>query len=115
MRETVVPYPCKCGGKLKKAKTEVEFFGMDFGARECEVCTKCGGEYLSNETMQEIESQVRAKGYFALEKSVQIGKSGNSLVLRIPAELARFLSLHYKSQARIYPTGKDSLRVEVVG
>lgn len=113
MKEKVLPYPCKCGGRLKKSRTEVEFFGINFGLKECEVCTKCGSEYLSNETMEEIEKEVKKKGYFALEKNVQIGKSGNSLVLRIPSEIAKFLHLHYKSLARVYPTGKDSLRIEV--
>ncbi|MBI4147774.1 hypothetical protein HY490_00615 [Candidatus Woesearchaeota archaeon] len=58
MVEELLPYPCRCGGKLKKSQTSVEFFGIDFGIRECEVCTKCGSEFLSDEIMEEIEQEV---------------------------------------------------------
>ncbi|HEV2139035.1 MAG TPA: hypothetical protein VGR53_09335 [Nitrososphaerales archaeon] len=56
--ERVLGIRCRCGGKLKKTATEVEFFGIDFWMKEAEVCTECGSEYLSQELMKEIESEV---------------------------------------------------------
>lgn len=82
------------------------------GVRETEVCTKCGSEYLSNEVLSEIESEVKKKKLFGLEKQAQITKSGNSLVIRIPPEIAKFTDVHYKDNIRIYPAGKNRIEIE---
>jgi DNA-directed RNA polymerase subunit RPC12/RpoP len=50
---------CKCGGKLNKGITDVEFFGIDFGIKPATICAKCGSEYISQELMEEIESEVK--------------------------------------------------------
>ena len=113
MVEEILPYKCNCGGTLKKSHTQVEFFGIDFGTRECEVCTKCSSEYLSDETLNDIEQEVKKKRLFGLEKQAQITKSGNSLVIRIPPEIAKFSGIHYKDQVRIYPIGRNRIELEL--
>jgi len=113
MIEELLPYPCRCGGKLKKSQTSVEFFGIDFGIRECEVCTKCGSEFLSDEIMKEIEQEVKKRKLFGLEKKVQVTKSGNSLVIRIPPDLAKFSGINYKDMVRLYPVEKHRLEIEI--
>ncbi len=113
MKETILPYKCKCGGILKKSRTQVDFFGIDFGIRECEVCTKCNSEYLSDEVLDQIESEVKKRKLFGLEKEAQITKSGNSLVIRIPPEIAKFAGIHYKDRVRIYPSSKSKIEVEI--
>ncbi len=52
-----IDYPCSCGGKLKQSFCQVEFFGIDFGVKKCEVCTKCGSEFLDDKTVEEIEGR----------------------------------------------------------
>ncbi len=69
MNEEEVPYKCGCGGNLKKTKVEVEFFGIDFGLRDAEVCTACGAEYLNQETLKEIEEEIKDQKIFAIEKN----------------------------------------------
>ena len=113
MVEKILSYKCNCGGILKKSQTQVEFFGIDFGIKECEVCTKCGSEYLDNETLGEVEEEVKKKNLFGLEKQAQITKSGNSLVVRIPPEITKFSGIHYKDQVRIYPTAKNKIEIEL--
>lgn len=113
MADEILPYPCNCGGTLKKSMTNVEFFGIDFGVRSCEVCTKCGSEYLSDAVLEEIEVEVKKKKVFGLEKQAQVTKSGNSLVIRIPPEIVRFSGIKYKDQLRIYPTAKNKIAVEL--
>lgn len=113
MSEEIIPYKCNCGGTLKKSHTQVEFFGIDFGIKECEVCTKCGSEFLSDETLGEIEEEVKKKKLFGLEKQAQITKSGNSLVIRIPPEIAKFAGIQYKDLVRIYPIGKNKIEIEM--
>ena len=104
---------CKCGGELKKSKIKVEFFGIDFGLRDGEVCRSCGAEYIDQEVMEEVELEVKNRG--GLERKVQIGKSGNSLILRIPVDIAKYLNLHHKSLVQLFPINKDRLEVEIIG
>jgi len=114
MNEEKVPYKCNCGGNLKKTKVEVEFFGIDFGLKDAEVCMACGAEYLDQETLKEIEKEIKERKIFALEKKVQITKSGQSLVIKIPPEIGEFLNIHYKSLVQLFPVDKDRLEVKVV-
>jgi hypothetical protein len=111
--ETLKQIRCKCGGKLKKSKTEIEFFGIDFGIKPCEVCTRCGSEYLSQKLLEEIEAAVKDKGLFGLEKKGRITKSGNSLVIRIPKEIADSLKIEKDCSITIYPSDKKRLIVEI--
>lgn len=113
MQEEILPYKCSCGGTLKKSHTQVEFYGIDFGVRECEICTKCGSEYLSDETLEEIEHEVKKKGLFGLEKQAHITKSGNSLVVRIPPEIVKFSGIQYKDLVRIYPIAKNKIELDL--
>lgn len=109
----LLPYPCSCGGTLKKGVASVEFFGIDFGIRSCEICTRCGSEYLSDAVLMEIEKEVKKKKLFGLEKQAQVTKSGNSLVLRLPPDIVKFTGISYKDNVRIYPTAKNKIEVEV--
>ena len=59
--EQVLDYPCSCGGKLKTSFCHVEFYGIDFGERSCEVCTSCGSEFLDDKTLADIEVEVKRK------------------------------------------------------
>ena len=113
MVEEILPYQCNCGGTLKKSHTQVEFFGIDFGIRECEVCTKCGSEYLDEKTLEKVEKEVKKKKLFGLEKQAQVTKSGNSLVIRIPPEIANFAGVNYKDIVRIYPVSKRKIEFEI--
>ena len=111
--EEILPYPCNCGGTLKKSSTNVEFFGIDFGIRTCEICTKCGSEYLDDTILNEIEQEVKRKKVFGLEKQAHVTKSGNSLVIRLPPEIVKFSGIHYKDQIRIYPVAKNKIELEL--
>lgn len=91
----------------------ISIFGIDFGIRECEICTKCGSEYLNDKTLEEIEREVKKRKLFGLEKEAQITKSGNSLVIRIPQEIVKFTGINYKDLVRIYPSGKNKIEVEL--
>ena len=113
--EELLPYKCRCGGILKKSITEVEFFGINFGIKECEVCTKCNAEYLDNEVIQDIQEQTKKLGIFGLERNLQISKSGNSLILRIPVDIAKFMNIRYKTHVRVFPNSKKCLQIEILG
>ena len=106
---------CKCGGKLKWGFTEVGFFGIEFGVRRASVCTDCGSEYVSQELMEELESEVKRRGLFGLERRGRVAKSGNSLVIRIPKEIADSLKIKRDLPIAIYPSEPRKLIIEVEG
>ncbi|MBI3023347.1 MAG: AbrB/MazE/SpoVT family DNA-binding domain-containing protein [Thaumarchaeota archaeon] len=113
--ESVLDVRCKCGGRLKRSATEVEFFGIDFGTKKADVCTKCGSEYLSQELMEELEAEVKRRGLFGLERRGRVAKSGNSLVIRIPKEIADTLKMKRDLPIVIYPSEPRKLVVELEG
>jgi hypothetical protein len=45
-------------------QSEVEFFAIDFGIHPVKVCCRCGSEFLSQQVMAQIESEVRKRGLF---------------------------------------------------
>ena len=104
---------CTCGGKLIKTQCEVEFYGIDFGVRECEVCTDCNIEYLDQETLGEVEKEVKKRGLFNLGQRVSITKSGNSLVVRLPKDITAFSGIKYKDSAMIYPSSRKKIELEL--
>lgn len=114
MKEEILPYKCSCGGTLKKSQCSVEFYGIDFGIRDCEMCTSCGSEYLDQEVMKSLEEEVKKRKIFALERNVKVTKSGNSLVIRVPREIAEFLNIGYLSSLRMFPVEKGRLEIEVL-
>ena len=104
---------CKCGGKLKRGVTELEFFGVDFGIKKADICTECGSEYLSQEVLEEVEMKIKKRGLFGLEKKGRVAKSGNSLVVRIPHEIAESLKIKRDMPITIYPSELKKLVIEV--
>ena len=115
MTDEKIPYKCSCGGNLRKTKVEVEFFGIDFGLRDAEVCMACGSEYLDHETLKEVEMEIKKRNIFAMERKVQVDRSGDSLVIKIPPEIAEFLDIHYKSLVQLFPVDRNRLEVKVTG
>ena len=83
--------------------------------KQCEICTKCGAEYLDDSIMAEIEQEIKKKRLFGLEHKIRITKSGNSLVVRIPKEIVKFAGIRYADLATIFPVSKKKLEIEISG
>ena len=102
-----------CGkGYLKPAKVEEKMYGISLGTYEGEVCGNCGETFLKGSEMHRAETRARELGLWGLEKKVKIGKSGNSLIVRIPSGIADFLSLQPGREVFLSPEGKNRLIVE---
>jgi len=115
MKEKVLPYPCRCGGKLVEATVHVEHLDVDFGLRKGSVCTSCGDEYISDEVWEEVEKKVKKLKLFGLERKVKVRKSGNSLVVTIPPEIARFIGAKAQALVSLLPFKRGRLELRVVG
>jgi len=90
-------------GTLKKTKERKIFYGVDLGEYPVEKCTRCGETFTDGEIMKIIEKKAKEKGIWGLGRKTKITRSGNSLAVRIPKDIAIFLKLKEGEDAYIYP------------
>ena len=112
--DKILPYKCRCGGTMKETLDEIEFFGIDFGIKKIEMCTKCNDKYISDEVYEEVEKKAKEMGLFGLERKVKVTKSGNSLVLRLPPDIVKFAGINYKDILSILPIEKRRFEIKVL-
>ena len=98
-------------GQLKKGKIEEEMFGVLLGEFPAEICTSCGESFTDSQTTKKIELAAKKKGVWGLGKQTKITKTGNSLAVRIPKEIAEYLKLQEGKEAYIHPE-KGKLVIE---
>lgn len=98
-------------GTLKKGTIKESMFGIYLGEFPAEICTNCGESFTSQETTRLIEEEAKKKGIWGLGKKIKITKTGNSLAVRIPKEIAQYLKLKEGTDAYIHPE-KDKLVIE---
>jgi len=103
-----------CGeGTLIRKKVDEKMFGVSLGAFPEWVCDRCGESFTDENTTRAIIDRAKQKGIWGLGKKVKVVKSGNSLVVRIPKEIADFMGLEKGQELFIRPEGKSKLTVEV--
>ena len=100
-------------GKLIKKSVPYSVYGIEIGKFPAEICTECKEQWFSEETAKKIEQIEKDKGLFGLTKQSKISYSGNSLILRIPKEIAKFLSLKKEKQVLMHPEGRNKLMIEI--
>ena len=103
--------PICAKGNLVTGKIKEEMFGVYLGEFPAQICSKCGESFTDTKTTKLIEGAAKAKGIWGLGKKTKITKTGNSLAVRIPKELADFLNLKEGSDAYIHPD-KNKLVIE---
>lgn len=92
-------------GNLKKGKIKETMFGIYLGEFPAEICTKCNESFTDEKTTRMIEEAAKKKGIWGMGKKTKITKTGNSLAVRIPQEIAKFLNLKDGKEAYIHPEG----------
>lgn len=90
-------------------------FGVSLGEFTGETCGACGETFLDEEAMAELEQRARAAGVWGLGKKARVVRSGNSLVIRIPTDLAKRLKLKAGTEVFVHPEGDDRIVVDVEG
>ena len=98
-------------GNLQSGKFKEEMFGVDLGSFPAQLCSKCGESFTDEKTTKLIEEAAKEKGIWGLGKKTKITKTGNSLAVRIPKEIAAFLHLKNGTEAYIHPD-KNKLIIE---
>jgi len=104
---------CTCGGGAQRTRLEVKPYGILIGSFPAYRCTKCGEEWFDEKIAEKIEHRAKKLGLFGLEVKGKVGVAGNSLVVRIPKHMAKFLGLKKGSIVKVEPEGKDKIIVEI--
>lgn len=86
-------------------------FGVYLGDFPAEICTKCGESFTDEKTTKSIEEEAKKRGIWGLGKKTKITKTGNSLAVRIPNEIVKFLDLKEGEEAYIHPE-KNKIIIE---
>ncbi len=83
-------------------------FGVYFGEFSAEICNE---SFTDEKTTRAIEKEAKEKGIWGLGKKTKITKTGNSIAVRIPKEIANFLKLKVGNEAYIHPD-KNKIIIE---
>ncbi len=95
-----------CNGKLKNKIIEHKIYGVSLGKFPALVCDSCGEQWFSEETSRKIEEKEKELGLFGLSIETKVSYSGNSLIIRIPKELAKFMNIKKESKIHLAPEDK---------
>jgi len=101
-------------GEMSKKTVSYVVYGIELGKFPANVCNKCGEEWFDEDIALKIEKLEKKKGLFGLSKESKISYSGNSLVIRIPAKIAKFLNIKKEEPVMIHPDGKNKLAIELL-
>lgn len=95
-----------CKAEMKKQDIEHKEYGVSLGKFPAMVCSHCGESFFDAETAKRIQQKSKEKGLFGLSRKVKVGKIGDSLMIRIPKEIAKFVHLKEGKEVRINPSEK---------
>ncbi len=92
-----------CKSETKEQEVEHKEYGVFLGKFPGHVCTKCGEVFFEGEVVDRIQQKSKEKGLFGLSRKVKVGKVGDSLMVRIPKEIANFVKLKEGKEVRMSP------------
>jgi len=104
-----------CGSRLARARVSYEHLGHQLGTYSGWRCTGCSEAFFGEKASADIERKSKQLGIWGLKRRTRVARAGNSLVVRIPAELARALSMRKGSEVELKPGGRQKLVLTVVG
>ncbi|MBS3165558.1 AbrB/MazE/SpoVT family DNA-binding domain-containing protein [Candidatus Woesearchaeota archaeon] len=102
-------------GTLTKKEVPYLVYGIQLGIFPTNSCNSCGEQWFDEKTSKKIEELEKKKGLFGLAKKSKISYSGNSLIIRIPEQLAKFMGIKKEDGIILHPEGKNKITVELTG
>ena len=93
-------------GILKQGRIRESMFGVELGMFPATICSHCKESFTDERTTTAIEEVAKRKGLWGLGKRTKITRTGNSLAVRIPKDIVRFLKLTEGAEAYIHPDGR---------
>lgn len=100
-------------GKLVKKKEEFKLYGESLGKFDAEVCDRCGEVFFDENVSDEIDDAAKKTGLFGLEASTHVGKTGDSLMIRVNKQIADFLNLKKGKEVKLIPKNRHELLIGV--
>lgn len=94
-----------CKVPLVKKQVDYSEYGISLGRFPAFVCPHCGEYFFDTPTAKKIQQKSKEKGLFGLSKRVKIGKIGDSLMVRIPKDIAHLLKLKAGKEVFVHPAG----------
>lgn len=88
-------------------------FGLDLGTYDAEVCDECGEVFFTSQSVDKIQTRAKHLGLWGLASKVKVARSGNSLVVRIPSPLARYLKIRSGQEVLVAPDKKHTLVLDL--
>ena len=101
-------------GNLHHKKVTYAVYGIKLGIFPAQVCDSCSEQWFDEETSKKIQGLEKKKGLFGLSKKSKVSYSGNSLIVRIPESVAKFMKIKKEDEVLIHPEGKNKITVELV-
>jgi len=102
-----------CGRSgMKREMRKSEFYGFDLGRYSAEVCASCGEVFWKETDVKKMEERAKKLGIWGLEHRTKVAVAGNSLMVRIPKSIAKFIGLKKGETVSMHPLGRDKLLIE---
>ena len=98
-------------GKYQQKKVPYLFLGQNLGNFKALVCNHCGETLFESAASDMIETEVKRRGLWVLRARSKEAEVGNGLDVRIPKNLAQFLSLKKGQEIILEPIDKNRLQV----
>ncbi len=105
---------CPVCGKmpLVRMKRKSELYGYDLGEYTAEVCPSCGEIFWEEADVRKMEDRAKRLGIWGLEQRTKVAVAGNSLIVRIPSRIAKFIGLKKGEIVSVHPFDRDKLLIE---
>jgi YgiT-type zinc finger domain-containing protein len=102
-----------CNGKLIGKSVDYKVYGKSIGKFPALICDSCGEQWFDEETSKKIQEKEKKLKLFGLSRETKVSYSGNSLIVRIPKELAEFMNLKKETRVIIYPEDKNKMTISI--
>ncbi len=102
---------CESGSLIRK-KIEYKYKDWYFGKYDADVCDSCSEAFFTEEASEKIELKAKELGVWGIERKTKVAHSGNSLIVRIPKVIAKFIDLEEGEEVTIRPEGKKKFIVD---
>lgn len=102
-----------CKGNMARKNAPFSYAGVEFGEFDSEVCKKCGEVFFMEDASDKIDAKAKELGLWGIGKRTTVNLSGQSLIIRIPKDIAQLYKIQRDSKVLIFPEGKNRICIEV--
>ncbi len=103
-----------CAGILEEKNVEHKEMEISLGKFKALVCSSCNEVFYDSKIVDKIQTKSKQLGLFRLvAKKTKVAQVGNSLAVRIPKEIARFVGMYKEEEIKVIPRSKREILLEM--